>query len=389
MYSDKRAALLPLEGVKVVDFSQGVAGPYAGLLLALQGADVIKVEPPSGDWGRGLGTAYGDFSAFSVYYNRGKRSIALDLKSKDGHEAALRLAKEADIIIEAFRPGVMARYGLDCDTLSASNPKLIYLSVTGYGQEGSMINLPATDAVIQGYSGLMHLNRDKDGVPQRFPMIVIDVVTGIYAAQAIEAAFIGALRFGKGQYIDCNLLQCAAAFQAPRLMEHHFEGGNPPIMYVPVGVLETSDGHVSVSVMRDHHFVAFCEAMGRPDLTQIERFKKRVDRITNEVELMSIIREELRGRSTLEWSRRFTAAGVLHATVRTYQQVLADEEMMAHRYMEWLPHQHLAGSVPLANVPGALRASEMGQLSECPTIGQHTNEILAEIGMPVSPEKVS
>jgi len=372
---------LPLEGIKVADFSQGVAGPHASFLLANQGAEVTKIEPPEGDWGRNLGKRFGDFSAFSVYYNRGKRALALDLKQARAREIAFDIAAEADVVIESFRPGVMARLGLDAAALFERNPRLVYLAVTGFGQSGPNAGLPATDAVIQGHSGLMSLNKDANGVPQRFPMILIDVVSGIYGAQAIMAALLRASRFGKGQYIDCSLLQCATALQAPRLLEYHLEGGTPEVMYVPLGVYPTKDSFLSLSVNRDAHFVTFFEAIGRPDIAHDPRYALRVDRVRHADALNAVVREKLVLKTSQEWSAILGQAGILHAKVRSYSDLLGDPLSVSQGHLSWLPHAGIEGTVPLPNVPGALPAQDLGPLAMAPHVGEHTVQILSERGL--------
>ncbi|MDQ8728216.1 CoA transferase [Bradyrhizobium sp. LHD-71] len=373
---------LAFEGIKVVDFSQGVAGPHAGLLMAMHGADVIKIEPTErGDWSRALGRSYGDSSAFSIYYNRGKRSLALDMKSGEGRDIARRLVARADVIIEAFRPGVMKRFGLDYDSVKRLNENVVFLSVTGFGQTGANIERPATDAVIQGYSGLMSLNKDRNGLPQRFPMVAIDVVTGLYACQAVMAALMRRFRFGGGQYIDCSLLQCATAFQAARLIEHHFQGGLPEVMYVPLGVLQTKDSFISISVNRDEHFVAFCRAIGHETLAVDPRYATRDGRVQHEEELMALIRREFLQRSTAEWVERLTNADVLHAPIRSYDDLLQDQEMRDLGYLDWMRQGGIDAEVPIPNIPGTLRATAYGSLSASPRVGQHSREVLAELGV--------
>jgi crotonobetainyl-CoA:carnitine CoA-transferase CaiB-like acyl-CoA transferase len=373
---------LPLDGIKVVDFSQGVASPHAGLLLALQGADVIKIEPTErGDWARLLGRNYGDASAFSIYYNRGKRSISVDLKTAEGRALAYRIAAQADVVIDAFRPGVMQRFGLHYDKLKAANPSVIYLAITGFGQTGSNAQQPATDAVVQGYSGLMSLNKGRDGVPQRFPLVAIDIVTGLFGCQAVMAALLRKFRFGEGQYIDCSLLQCATAFQSPRLIEHHFQGGMPEIMYVPLGVFRTKDSFLSISVNRDEHFIAFCRAIEREDLASDPRYIDRASRVAHEPELMDLICAAFLTRTTEEWSERFTAVDVLHARIRSYDDVLQDQEMADLGYIEWIKQDGVDKDVPIPNVPGARGANAYGALTTSPHIGQHSREIMAQYGM--------
>ncbi|MET4577137.1 CaiB/BaiF CoA transferase family protein [Ottowia thiooxydans] len=372
---------LPLAGIKVADFSQGVAGPHASFLLANQGAEVIKIEPPEGDWGRNLGKRFGNFSAFSVYYNRGKRSLALDLKQAKAREIAFEMAATADVVVESFRPGVMARLGLDPARLFERNPKLVYLAVTGFGQNGPNADLPATDAIIQGYSGLMSLNKDAQGVPQRFPMILIDVVSGIYGAQAIMAGLMRVFRFGKGQYIDCNLMQCATALQAPRMLEFHLEGGNPEIMYVPLGVYATKDSFLSLSVNRDAHFAVFFEVLGRPDIAHDPRYAARADRVRHADVINAIVREKLLERTSEEWSVLLGQAGILHSKIRSYSDILGDPEIVKAGHLTWLDHPDLPSPVPIPNVPGAFPAEAFGSLTNCPEVGQHTEEVLAEQGL--------
>jgi crotonobetainyl-CoA:carnitine CoA-transferase CaiB-like acyl-CoA transferase len=255
------------------------------------------------------------------------------------------------------------------------------LSVTGFGQSGTNIARPATDGVIQGYSGLMSLNKDRSGLPQRFPMVAIDVVTGLYGCQAVMAALMRRFRFGQGQDIDCSLLQSATAFQAARIIEHHFQGGLPEIMYVPLGVVQTKDSFISISVNRDEHFVEFCKAIDHEALAEDPRYLTRDGRVQHEEELMGLIRREFLKRSTADWVERLTAADVLHAPVRSYDDLLQDREMRDLGYLDWMKHYDVEIEVPLPNVPGAKRATEYGSLAVSPRVGQHSREILAESGV--------
>lgn len=214
-------------GIRVLDFSRGIAGPHSAMLLAQHGADVVKVEPLAGDWGRTLGRPYGQNTAHSIAFNRRKRSIALDLTKPRGLEVARMLMKRSDVVIEAFRPGVMAKHGLDNETAKTANAGIVYLSVNGFGSRGPNAMLPVIDAVIQAFSGLMTVARSSDGVPNRLTMIPVDVVTGLYAFQSIATALVRKFRFGSGSHIEVSLMQAAAAFQAAKIMEYHLEGGEP------------------------------------------------------------------------------------------------------------------------------------------------------------------
>src|SRR5207244_1870356 len=184
----------PYKGLRVLDFGQGIASPYCAMLLGVYGAEIIKVEPPEGDWSRFLGTTYGSHTALSAVYNRGKRSLCLDVKHKDGIAIAKRLARDSDVLIEGFRPGVAARLGLGYEELSRDNPGLIYLSISGFGQSGPYSKRPGSDSVAQAFSGLVSINAGTDGVPHRVGTTISDVVTGVYAFQAIATALIPQLR---------------------------------------------------------------------------------------------------------------------------------------------------------------------------------------------------
>ena len=366
-------------GIKVFDATQGVAGPHATFLLAQHGADVVKLEPLDGDWGRTLGKVYGDLCASAVTFNRGKRSLALDLKHEEGLAIAQKLAAEADVVVESFRPGVMGRFGLGYEDVKSRNPNVIYLSVTGFGQQGPYRDLPVTDSVIQAFSGWMSINKDKDGIPQRIGMIAVDVMTGLYAFQALSAALMRKFRFGEGTYVDCSLMQAAAAFQNYKLMEYELEDGAPQVLYVPVGTMKTSDGYINITAMRDRHYVSLCNILGRPDLIDDERFNTRDKRVAREAELMPMIREAFLHKTTAEWAELLTSEGVMNAPVASYGDFLADEHVKAVKAVVEAPHQGMA-PVPMVNVPGLPPVDPASPLSEAPHIGQQTAAILAEAG---------
>ncbi len=216
----------PFAGLKVVDLSQGIAGPYCAMLLAQHGAEVIKVEGlGDGDWARTLGVRYGGHSAFSIIGNMGKRSLAIDLKSEAGKQVVWRLLKGADVFLEGFRPGVIKRLGFDYAAVSAREPRILYLSISGFGQTGPLAERPAMDPVLQAYTGLMNENRGEDDIPHRVPVIVVDMSTALYAFQALAAALYARRDETRGRYIDVSLMQAATNLQSIRLMASHLEGG--------------------------------------------------------------------------------------------------------------------------------------------------------------------
>lgn len=364
-------------GLKVLDMAQGVAGPHCGLLLAQHGADVIKLEPTGGDWGRELGKRYGDLSAFGAVYNRGKRSISLDLKSEAGIAVAKRLAAEADVVLESFRPGVMKRFGLDYDAVAAVNPSVVYLSVSGFGQEGPYSKQPVTDSVMQAFSGLMSVNKDDRGVPQRIGVIAIDVFTGLYAFQAVAPALYRRSRIGKGAHLDVSLMQSALAFLSAKMIERHLEGPEPTLLGAPLGTYKTTDGYLNMNARRDPHFRALMDLIGRPELGADPSFATPDARVANRDALDAVIRPALAGRTTAAWLKDFQEQDILAGQVNDFPDVLEDPHVEARAAVKWLEHRGI-GQIPMPLIPGA--PEPVGELAEAPHLGQHTREVLTELG---------
>src|SRR5262245_50281955 len=294
MHDERADEELPYEGLRVADLSQGVAGPHCGMLLALYGADVVKVEPPEGDWGRGIGRRHGDFSAYNAAFNRGKRSLAVDLKQSKGREVVATLAARADVVVENNRPGVMGRFGLDYESLRVVNPNVVYVSVTGFGPEGPNRDLPATDSILQAYSGLMSSNRDARGLPQRIGVLVIDVVTGLYAYQAVATALYRRATRGGGRHVQVSLMDAIGAVQAGKMVEYALEGGNEQPAGVPVATFEAADGYMNINARRDPHFAGLCRQLGLDDLAGDPRYAAAAGRLAHEAELMPRLREAVK-----------------------------------------------------------------------------------------------
>ncbi|MFA7669293.1 MAG: CoA transferase [Burkholderiaceae bacterium] len=375
---DSDTSFQALQGLKVLEFSMGVAGPHAAFLCAQHGADVVKIEPHHGDWCRTLGKPQGDLSAFFITYNRGKRSVAVDMKDARALDAVRAMAQQADIIIEAFRPGVMARFGLDYESVNAHNPGVIYLSVNGFGSEGPLVDAPATDTILQGFSGLMYSNRDAQGEPQRIDYVLIDVITGLYGFQTLLTALLGRNgRDGRGRHLECSLLQSAMAFQAGKIMEDTVEGGKRPV-YVPVGIFAASDGRISMSVRRDDDFNALCNALGRADLVAGGEFATAAMRVERADTLLPILRAEFAKYSTEELSALLSSIDILHAPVNTYAQLLSHEQTQAAKAFRWHRQEGVEKPLPLVEIPG----SPAGMfLSHAPHIGEHTREAMADWGV--------
>ena len=372
---DQRA----FSGIKVLDFTQGVAGPHSTMLLAQHGADVIKVDPLNGDWGRSMGTLYGDNSAHSIAFNRGKRSIALDLKQPEAREITSQMAAQCDILVEAFRPGVMGRFDLAYDEVVKTNPQVIYLSVTGFGQVGPNRDLPVTDAIIQAFSGFMTINRDGQGLPNRVNMVPIDVTTGLYAFQALSTALMRKFRYGEGCYIDNSLMQSAAALQAAKIAEFFLEGGAVKPLYVPVGTMKTADGYMNVTAMREHHYQSLCDILGVPELKADPRFDNGDKRVENEKILMPLLRAEFKKKTSSHWAERLTEAGVMNSIVQDYGAFLDHEHTKTSGAVTYVDHAD-AGSVPMPQIPGVTRVDGPSCFTHAPQVGEHSVEILREWG---------
>lgn len=369
----------PYSGLRVLDLGQGIAAPYCAMLLAMQGAEIVKLEPPAGDWSRGLGTRYGDHTAMSVQYNRGKKSLALDLKSAAGREVALELALRADILVEGFRPGVAARLGLGWDALRALNPRLIYVSVSGFGQDGPYADLPCTDSVAQAFSGLVSVNVGNDGTPHRVGALIVDAVTGLYAAQAVGVALYARERQGRGRRLEFSLVQTAAAILGHRLAEHVLEGGKPRPLNVPTGAYRTADGGwVMVALIREEDFARLAGVLGRRDLASDPRFASFAARAENAAAVTDIVRQCFAADTIGNWLGKLRDADILADRVNGFDEWLADPHVVATAGAVALPQPGI-GIFRAARTPG-VPAEVDAAMPPAPAIGEHGREILAGLG---------
>jgi crotonobetainyl-CoA:carnitine CoA-transferase CaiB-like acyl-CoA transferase len=368
----------PYRGLKVLDFGQGIASPYCAMLLGVYGADVIKVEPPEGDWSRYLGTTYGNHTTLSAVYNRGKRSLCLDMKHNDGIAIAQRLAREADVLIEGFRPGVAERLGLGYESLSRENPGLVYLSVSGFGQSGPYSKRPGSDSVAQAFSGLVSINVGTDGVPHRVGTTISDVVTGVYAFQAIATTLFARATVGTGRWIDVNLCQATSALLGHKVAEFILEGGTPRALNVPAGTYQTQDGWMMVTLVNEPQYKRLCAAIGRDDLASDPRFADFAGRADAADALIPQMREVFLTQPTGTWLTRLHAADIIAERI--------------HNPGEWLRNAHVeatkaavcqdtpgVGLVYTPRTPGIASLSE-DVLCPAPDVGQDSRAVLAEAG---------
>lgn len=369
---------LPFAGLRVLDLSQGLAGPYCGMLLAQHGADVVKLEPPDGDWSRAIGTRHGCHSAIDYMANRGKRSLALDLKRPACAEAALRIAEQCDVVIESFRPGVAQRLGIGYPQVRERHPDVVYLSVSGFGQTGPHAGLPATDTVMQGFSGMMAINADAQGRPRRLGFLAVDTLTALYAFQAVSAALYARLRGAPGRHIDVSLLQASAAFLAPKIVEASLEGEHPAPLNVPAGVYRTSDGWLAITLSKEPHFAALCRAAGRDDLAQDPRFGSFAKRAPHAAWLEAEFGAVLQQRSTADWLERLAAGGVVASRVNTMADWLSDPVVAATGAATPVTDEALEFRFP--RIPGVAESHPGDPRHRWPAIGSDSLAILESFG---------
>ncbi|WP_241673275.1 CaiB/BaiF CoA transferase family protein [Lacisediminimonas profundi] len=366
-----------LDGVKVLDFSQGIAGPHGACLLAEMGADVLKLEPPAGDWLRVLGARRGQSSVLFGTFNRGKRSLAADLKQPGGRDIALKLIADADVMIESNRVGVMARLGLDYESVRALNPRLIYVSVTGFGQKGPYIDRPATDAAVQAYTGFSFGAGDMVE-PVRVRISLVDIISGIYASNAIVAALFQRVRTGAGQYIDLSLMHSITAVQGYKYAEHELTGGAlSGELFAGIGIYRTADGFIALSAMKEEHVTDLISLIGRSDLLTDPRFATAAARFEHQGELRKVISAELLKQASARWLPKMRAADLIHQEVLTYDAYRNDPQVLEQRLFTPTDLNEV-GTLPTVRMPGLPPGDSSP--ARPPSIGEHTDTVLESLG---------
>lgn len=364
----------PLRDLIVLDVSQGIAGPSCGGYFAEYGARVLKIEPPEGDWIRRLGTPIAGMSSQTIAYNRGKESLALDLKRAEGRDIALKLAALADVFIENARPGVMDRLGLGYDAVRAVRPDIVYVSVSGWGQRGPNRELPMVDTVGQAMSGLMSVMRSRDGSPVKMNATLVDGMTGLYAFQAASMALWGRKPGAGARHIDISLLQSSAHMQGPNILEYGYAGRPPGLYNPPAGNYRTSDGWLAITLVNETQFAGICTAVGRPELARDKRFDSFQTRKANIAALTEILDAAMATRSTADWLKRFAAAGALASQINSYGDWLDDVHINA---IDAAPPYALdtGETVRLPHLPGTPPFN-----APVPRVGQHTRDVLTLAG---------
>jgi len=377
----------PLTDITVLDLTRVLSGPYCTMVLADLGARVIKVEHPGkGDDTRHWGPPFvGDESAYFLSVNRNKESVSIDFKQPRGREVLDRLVSRADVLVENFRPGTLDRIGFGWDAVRERYPRLVYASISGYGQSGPRRDEPGYDAVIQAEGGLMSVTGEADGPAFRLGVAISDIVAGLFAAQGVTAALVAREHTGLGQRIDIGMLDTTAALltyqagnyfatgQVPRRM------GNRHPTIAPYETFPTSDGDIVIAVGNDGIWQRFCPAIDRPELAADPRFQTNRDRIAHYAVLRPELERALRVRARAEWTARLRAAGVPCGGVRDVAEVLSDPQIVAREMV--VPIQHpTAGPTRVTGTPIKLSGTPGGVRTPPPTLGQHTTVVLEELG---------
>ncbi|HCK75574.1 MAG TPA: CoA transferase [Gammaproteobacteria bacterium] len=385
-----------LSHIRVLDLTRVLAGPWCTQILADLGADVIKVERPgSGDdtrqWGPPFIYPDGSGNEESPYFlaaNRGKRSITLNLSDPRGQKVIHELVSHCDVFVENFKVGVLARYGLDYETLRQLNPKLVYCSITGFGQDGPYAERAGYDFMIQGMGGLMSVTGEAQDVaganPQKVGVAIADIVTGLYSASAIQAALIHRDQTGQGQYIDMALLDCQVAILANQAMTYLAVGETPIRMgnahpnIVPYQVFETKDGHIILAVGNDGQFRRFCEVTGQNRLAEDSRFSANRDRVQNRRELVDTLSSLMETRDTHEWLALLEPEGIPCGRINRIDETLNDPQVL-HRQMRVSAQHGSLGAMELLGSPLKLSATPGEIRRGPPMLGEDTDAVLREL----------
>ncbi len=371
----------PFAGIKVVDLSQGIAGPYAAMLLAQYGADVIKVETlDGGDWVRATAPQPGGNTSLSVMGNLGKRSIALDLKQEEGAALLWRLLEGADVFLEGFRPSVIERLGFGYEAVSTRHPRILYVSMSGFGQTGPYAERPAMDPVLQAFSGFMAENRDAGGRPLNVASIPVDVLTSMFVYQALSSALFARRTEARGRYIEASLMQGAAWLNIFAMLQRIVTGGEPPSSRPPRGVYRTADGYVLAIVAGRRGWMDFCTALERPALGTDPRFLTVKDRVANGEALVPLLDEAFSAHPNAHWAARLTQYGVMHSIVNNSLDVLRDPHVEAVGLFSHLEQPGLPMKMPIPSIPGAPPLESGTRRGTAPLSGQDTDGVLAEHG---------
>ncbi len=379
-----------LDGIRVLDLSRILAGPLATQILADFGAEVIKIEKPGeGDDTRRWGPPFmpdmeGNPSSDAAYFhcaNRNKKSVTVDIATTEGQQLIRDLAEICDVLVENFKVDGLKKYGLDYGSLSKINPRLVYCSVTGFGQTGPYANRAGYDFMVQGMGGLMSITGEPDGSPMKAGVALSDVMTGLYTSNAIQTALLARHKTGKGQHIDISLLDCTVSSLANQAMNYQASGDSPERLgnahpnIVPYEAFETKDSFLILAIGNDRQFADFCDVSSRPDLKNDERFLRNADRVRNRQILVPQIKAIMKDQSSIWWIERFEKAGIPCGPVNDLKAVFSDPQVNHRELIQYLPHSECGITASVAN-PVKLSATPATYQHGSPVLGEHTREVL-------------
>ena len=375
----------PLHGVRVIDMTRVLAGPFCTMSLGDMGAEVIKVEEPGkGDDTRGWPPFVHGEAKYFLSVNRNKKSLTLDLKARDGQEILRRLLASADVVVENFRPGTMERLGFGYETLERANPRLIYCSISGFGESGPEAHRPGYDLIVQGESGVMDITGFPDGPPVKVGNSIGDLVAGMAAAQGITLALLSRSQTGKGQKVEIGMLDVMASLLTYQAGLYWNAGGRPARRgnehpsIVPYEVFKAQDVYITLGVANNSLWDRTCKALDRPDLIKDPRFDTEANRVTNRKVLVPLLNEILGARPADEWLARLDKAGVPAGRIKSVAEVCESAHLRARGMMVSLAHPK-AGSIRVMGVPVRLHDTPGGAQAAPPLLGQHTDEVLTKL----------
>jgi formyl-CoA transferase len=376
----------PLEGLRVVDLTRVLSGPYCTMQLGDLGAEVIKVEQPGkGDDTRAFAPPYqGDQAAYFLSVNRNKKSITLDMKSEAGKEVLWRLIDQSDILVENFRPGAMDRLGFGYAAVHERRPALVYASISGFGNSGPQKDRPGYDVIVQGEAGIMDITGPKDGAPYKVGAAIGDLVSGLYATQGILAALLAAKATGAGQHVSISMYEAVASLLTFNASIYFATGdaprrrGNEHPTIVPYETFEAADGWINLGVANDDLWRRFCEAADATDLAANERYAKAADRVRNRKELVPLVRSIVRQRTRDDWMARLEAAGVPSGAIRTVGEVCDSDLLKARGMITDMEHPS-AGVVKAVKNVVQLSDTPLNAYVAPPQLGTHTRTVLTRL----------
>jgi len=379
----------PLHGIKVIDLTRVLAGPFCTMTLADLGAEIIKIEKPgTGDDSRAFGPHLHGESAYFMSINRGKKSLTLDLKAEKGREIFLKLVKDADVVVENFKPGVMKKLGLDYAALKKINPKLIYCASSGFGQTGPYSSRPAYDLIIQGMGGLMSITGPDASQPTKVGSSIADIFAGVFSAIGILSALYNRTHTGKGQMVDVAMLDCMVAILENAIARFTGSGidpvpiGNRHPSIAPFTSVRTADGYINIACGNDALWLKLCEIIERPDLATDKRYESNRSRCDHMPDLLPQLNEAMQGQPSSYWLKKLEEGHVPAGPINTISQVLSDPQVLARNMLLELAHP-VAGMVKIPGSPLKLSDTPAEVRAPAPVLGQHNDEILASLGYSV------